>query len=112
MSRAHQDREHAHLHVMVNRVHPETGVAWERWQDRPVIERALREQERVYGLREVPGRLHQLDGREAPDDRARDADPPRQLERQADTQTLLAVMAEERMHTNFTLPNGKRVIKG
>lgn len=63
---AHHDRAHAHVHVMVNRIHPETGVAWERWQDRPIIERALREQERALGLREVPGRLHQLDGREAP----------------------------------------------
>ena len=24
---AHKDREHAHVHVMVNRVHPDTGVA-------------------------------------------------------------------------------------
>jgi hypothetical protein len=78
---SHRDRAHAHLHVMVNRIHPETGVAWERWQDRPIIERALREQERAFGLREVPGRLHQIDGREAPDDRARAADAPRQSER-------------------------------
>ena len=63
---AHQDREHAHVHVMVNRVHPETGVAWERWQDRPTIERALREAEQAFGLRVVPGRLHQLDGHDVP----------------------------------------------
>lgn len=60
---SHRDRAHAHLHVMVNRIHPETGVAWERWQDRPIIERSLREQERAFGLREVPGRLHEIDGR-------------------------------------------------
>ena len=48
---AHKDRDHAHVHVMVNRVHPETGVAWERWQDRPTIERSLREVERAFGLR-------------------------------------------------------------
>ena len=78
---SHRDRAHAHLHVMVNRIHPETGVAWERWQDRPIIERGLREQERAFGLREVPGRLHQIDGRKAPDDRARAADAPRQSER-------------------------------
>ncbi|MEO8881584.1 MAG: relaxase/mobilization nuclease domain-containing protein [Gemmatimonadaceae bacterium] len=58
---AHKDREHAHVHVMVNRVHPETGLAWERWRDRPTIERALREAERAFALRVVPGRLHQLD---------------------------------------------------
>ncbi len=31
---AHKDRPHAHMHLMVNRVHPETGRAWDRWQDR------------------------------------------------------------------------------
>ncbi len=55
------------MHVMVNRVHPDTGVAWERWQDRPVIERSLREAEQAMGLRIVPGRLHELEGHEAPD---------------------------------------------
>ena len=58
---AHRDRAHAHVHVMVNRVHPDTGVAWERWKDRPKIERALRDEERALGLREVPGRLHATD---------------------------------------------------
>jgi len=78
---AHKDRAHPHLHVMVNRIHPETGVGWERWQDRPIIERALREQERAFGLREVPGRLHEIDGRTAPDGRAVTAEAPRQSER-------------------------------
>ncbi len=64
---AHQDRAHPHMHVMVNRVHPETGVAWERWQDRPRIERTLRELERELGLREVAGRLYQLEGQEPPE---------------------------------------------
>jgi hypothetical protein len=50
---AHRDRGHAHVHVLVNRVHPETGKAWERWQDRPVIQEVLREEERALGLREV-----------------------------------------------------------
>lgn len=57
---AHRDREHAHVHIMVNRVHPDTGVARERWQDRPKIERALREEERALGLRQVTGRLHEI----------------------------------------------------
>src|SRR5712691_7454192 len=64
---AHQDRAHPHVHIMVNRVHPETGVAWERWQDRPRIERTLRELERTLGLREVAGRLYQLEGQEPPE---------------------------------------------
>jgi hypothetical protein len=64
---AHQDRAHPHVHVMVNRVHPETGIAWERWQDRPRIERSLRELERAFALREVNGRLFQLDGQPPPE---------------------------------------------
>jgi hypothetical protein len=64
---AHRDRDHPHVHIMVNRVHPETGVAWDRWQDRPRIERTLRALERELGLREVAGRLYQLDGQEPPE---------------------------------------------
>src|SRR5690348_8776148 len=54
---AHRDREHPHLHLLVNRVHPETGLVWDRWQDQPMIQQVLREEERALGLREVPGRL-------------------------------------------------------
>jgi hypothetical protein len=64
---AHQDRAHAHVHILVNRVHPETGKAWERWKDRPIIERVLREQEQALGLRAVNGRLAPLPDREVPD---------------------------------------------
>jgi hypothetical protein len=64
---AHQDRAHPHVHIMVNRVHPETGVAWERWQDRPRIEQSLRELERAFAFREVNGRLFQLDGQQPPE---------------------------------------------
>jgi relaxase-like protein len=51
---AHADREHAHMHLMINRVHPETGKVWSRWQDYPTIQRALREEEEAMGLRRVP----------------------------------------------------------
>lgn len=54
---AHRDREHAHVHILVNRVHPETGHAWERWKDQPLIQQVLREEERELGLREVAGTL-------------------------------------------------------
>ncbi len=50
---AHADREHAHMHLMINRVHPETGKVWSRWQDYPTIQRVLREEEEVLGLRRV-----------------------------------------------------------
>lgn len=53
---AHADREHAHMHLMVNRVHPETGKVWSRWQDYPTIQRVLREEEEALGLRRVSSR--------------------------------------------------------
>lgn len=53
---AHADREHAHMHLMVNRVHPETSKVWSRWQDYPTIQRVLREEEEALGLRRVPSR--------------------------------------------------------
>lgn len=54
---AHKDRAHPHMHLMVNRIHPDTGRAWDRWQDRVVTQRVLREEERALGLREVRGRV-------------------------------------------------------
>ncbi len=78
---AHQDRAHPHVHIMVNRVHPATGVAWERWQDRPRIERTLRELERTLGLRQVAGRLYQLEGREPPEPALLTSGERRQAER-------------------------------
>src|SRR2546427_5730445 len=44
---AHQDRAHPHVHLMGNPVHPETGVAWGRWQERPRIEGTPRGLERA-----------------------------------------------------------------
>ncbi len=78
---AHGDRAHPHVHCMVNRVHPETERAWERWQDRPQIERTLRELERELGLREVPGRLYQLEGQTPPERARLTAGERRQAER-------------------------------
>jgi relaxase-like protein len=50
---AHADRAHPHLHILVNRIHPETGRAWDRWQDYPAIQRVLREEESQLNLRPV-----------------------------------------------------------
>lgn len=54
---AHRDRGHPHMHLLVNRVHPDTGMVWSRWQDQRVVQQVLREQERALGLREVQGTL-------------------------------------------------------
>ena len=57
---AHGDRQHPHLHILINRVHPLSHKAWDRWQDYPIVQRVLRDEERALGL-------HQLDvGAEKP----------------------------------------------
>lgn len=61
---AHNDTNHSHIHLMVNRVHPETGRAWHTGHDYARIEKSLRRQERELGLREVPGRHFALPGQE------------------------------------------------
>jgi hypothetical protein len=64
---AHNDREHAHFHLMVNRVHPRTGRVWKIDFSKRTIERSLRTQERELGLRENPGHLFRLPGQARPD---------------------------------------------
>lgn len=53
---AHHDKEHRHVHIIVNRVHPETGVAWRTSNDYQRIEISLRKQSESLGLEIVPGR--------------------------------------------------------
>lgn len=55
---AHQDTEHAHVHIVVNRVHPETGTAWKTSHDYRRIELSLARQAEVMGLEIVPGRYN------------------------------------------------------
>jgi Relaxase/Mobilisation nuclease domain len=57
----HRDRPHPHVHMLINRVHPETGRAWNRWYERLVIQKALLEEEIALGLRITPGRLRTLE---------------------------------------------------
>lgn len=64
---AHGDTDHKHVHIMVNRVHPETGKAWNNGHDFARLERSFRAQERALGLREVPGHHHRLEGQQEPD---------------------------------------------
>ncbi len=60
---AHNDTAHPHVHLMVNRVHPETGRAWSNFRDYRRIEGSLREQEVEMGLRVVPGKHARVPGR-------------------------------------------------
>ena len=51
---AHNDRRYAHLHLMVNRVHPDTGIVWSTWQDHPPLHQELHALEREMGFRITP----------------------------------------------------------
>jgi hypothetical protein len=53
---AHTDTSHKHLHVVVNRVHPETCRAWSKDKDWARLEISLGRQAKKLGLLYVPGR--------------------------------------------------------
>jgi len=101
---AHADRPHAHVHLVVNRIHPETGKAWNRWQDRVTTQRVLREEERALGLHEVPGRLYQLPGRPLADHTAETRGEHRTAERTGEKAILPRLrthLAEYRAATSW-----------
>src|SRR5699024_4640618 len=50
---AHRDTGHRHLHLMVNRVHPDKTRAWNTWRDRTRIKDILGELERQRGYQRV-----------------------------------------------------------
>jgi hypothetical protein len=52
----HGDTANPHLHMIVNRVHPGTGVAWSTSHDYRRIERSMRRQAEAHGFAFVPGR--------------------------------------------------------
>jgi hypothetical protein len=51
---AHANSQAPHMHLIVNRVHPDTGQAWNAWRDRYRIRRLLVEQEKERGLYRTP----------------------------------------------------------
>lgn len=64
---AHNDTAHHHVHLMVNRVHPDTLKAWDNSHDYHRIEKILRHLERDMELRRVPGHHYRLKGQERPE---------------------------------------------
>src|SRR5260370_33635914 len=59
---AHRDRPHAHVHIVVNRIHPETGRTWRPWRDWRRIRQALSAGERGPGLRPAGSRMGKVKG--------------------------------------------------
>jgi len=64
---SHGDTRHPHIHLMLNRVHPDSGRAWSTSKDYERIEKVLRRLERDFGLRQVPGHHSRADRAAAPD---------------------------------------------
>jgi hypothetical protein len=52
---AHDDKKHFHIHVMVNRVHPETYKAHTPYRDWTTLDGAVRHLEAKYGWSHTPG---------------------------------------------------------
>ena len=50
----HGDKAHPHLHMMINRVHPETGGAWSTSHDYRRFDRIMKQLADDYGFQHVP----------------------------------------------------------
>lgn len=50
----HGDKPHPHLHILLNRVHPDTGRAWKTTQDYARFDRVMRQLADVHGFTFVP----------------------------------------------------------
>ena len=83
---AHRHTEHTHVHVVINRVHPETGRAWCNSWDRRHREKSLRRLEQELGFRYVPGRHSDPEKSESMGRRAKRGD--RQQAAKKDTKAL------------------------
>lgn len=63
---AHNDTDHRHLHIVVNRVHPETSKAWATSKDWERLEVSLGRQAMEHDLLFVPGRFNTRQGDDRP----------------------------------------------
>lgn len=68
---SHQDAAHPHIHLVVNRVHPESGKAWAHWKSKERLECAVRETAHELGFWAIEGR-HEVE-REAVGRKSRSA---------------------------------------
>lgn len=54
----HGDKPHPHLHILVNRVHPETGRAWKASHDYARFDRIMRELSETHGFTFAPAHTY------------------------------------------------------
>ena len=98
---AHNDTNHKHIHMVVNRVHPETGKAWATSHDRKRIMASLRVQEKELGLQYVPNRLTDPEkvrevSSSSPAIEAMDKEEELQLQRDLEREHILKELKEAR----------------
>ena len=55
---SHIDTQKPHMHLAVNRVDPENHNSWPTWKYKTRSETLIKELEREFGWKEVPGKLH------------------------------------------------------
>jgi hypothetical protein len=60
----HGDTEHPHLHMMINRVNPETGKAWQTSHDWRKFDRIMRQLSETYGFQPTPAHAFNPDATE------------------------------------------------
>ena len=61
LAMGHGDKAHPHLHLMINRVHPETGRAWSDSHSHRRFDAIMRELSEEYGFRYVPAHSFNAD---------------------------------------------------
>lgn len=55
---SHVDKDYSHIHLAVNRVHPANHLVWNKWKFKERSETLLKELEREFGWKVVPGKHH------------------------------------------------------
>lgn len=53
----HSDKPHPHLHILLNRVHPDTGRAWKTSHDFARFDRIMKELAEAYGFDHAPAHI-------------------------------------------------------
>lgn len=61
----HGDTSHPHLHMMVNRIHPETGKAWKPTHDFRLFDRVMRQLAEAHGFTHAPSHVFNPDETDA-----------------------------------------------
>jgi len=125
----HADKDHAHMHIVLNRVHPDYGKlredggkngVWKGKDDWPIIQQTLRELEVEYGWRQVEGSLSIQPGHELPnrggeirvefEERKAQGLPPRQRGRDRARSEVIAVGKKKKMPDD--LPRTRKQLYG